>query len=169
MEYRSNIMDEPLAYRFVRQSGRKVDKSSHSTIRSHAMKGFRKRQRQQKQLETIRSDQQSVDTSLCRCSPLAELSLASPEQHPRSRRVDTPSAPFTAAPELCSLCGRVQSLRISSSQQMNDLQQLDSTIATFAAADFDPFNSITELPPFLTSKFSSEINIIKSYGWCKSP
>ena len=168
MKRGSEIMDgPPLSYRFVRQSGRKVDESSRSAIRSHAMKEFRKRQRQQKQLETVQSGQKLVvenGISLCRCSTLAQLSSAPSEHYSTIRRLDTPTAPLTPAPEPCYLCSRVQSLRMSPSQQMNVLQQLSSPIASFAAADFDPFNSIAELPPSLTSKFSSEINIIKTHG-----
>jgi hypothetical protein len=168
MEHTSEIVDgPPLAYRFVRQSSRKVDESSHSAIRSHAMKEFRKRQRQQKQLEIVQSGQQSVvenGISLCRCLTLAQLSPPSSEQHSKRRRLHTPPTPFSPTPEPCCLCRRVQSLRMSSSQHMNALQQLSSPIATFSAADFDPFNSIIELPPSLTSKFSSEINVIKTHG-----
>jgi hypothetical protein len=157
----------PPEYRFVRQFGRRVEKSSHTAIRSHAMKGFRKKQRQQKQLEIMRSGQQSVvknDIRLCHCSPLTQLSSASSEQYSQIGKCDMPPTHFTPAPEPSHLCGKVKSLRISPSQRMNVPQQLSSSIATLGATDFDPFNSITELHPSLTSKFSNEINVIKAHG-----
>lgn len=157
----------PPEYRFVRQFGRKVEKSSHTAIRSHAMKGFRKKQRQQKQLEIVQSGQQSVvknDIRLCHCSPLTQLSSASSEQYSQIGKCDIPPTHFTPAPEPSHLCGKVKSLRISPSHRMNVPQQLSSSIATLAATDFDPFNSITELHPSLTSKFSNEINVIKAHG-----
>jgi len=157
----------PPEYSFVRQFGRKVEKSSHTAIRSHAMKGFRKKQRQQKQLEIVRSGQQYVvdnDISLCHCLPPTQLSSASSEQYSQIRKCDIPPTHFTPAPEPSHLCGKVKSLRIFPSQRVNVPQQLSSPIATLAAIDFDPFNSITELHPSLTSKFSNEINIIKAHG-----
>jgi hypothetical protein len=156
----------PLAYRFVGQSGRKIDESTQSAIRSHAMKEFRNRQRQQRQLETVRSGHQSAegkDLSTCQCLPLAQLSSAAFEQYSKRQRLDTSSTTLTSASERCHRCGRVQLLRLSPSQEMNLLQQ-SSSIPTFAAADFDPFNSIAELPPSLTSKFSNEINALKTHG-----
>jgi hypothetical protein len=158
----------PLAYRFIRQSGRKIDESTHRPIRSHAMKEVRNRQRQQKQLELVRSGQQSAkekDLSLCRCLPLAQLSAAASEQYSKGRTLDTSSTTLASASERCYRCGGVQLLRLSPSQEMDVLQQPSSCIPTFAAADFDPFNSTTELPPSLTSKFSYEINAIKTHGW----
>ena len=167
MEHQSRTKQgRPLAYRFVGQSSRKVDQSSHSAIRSHAMKEFRNRQRQQKKQEILRTGQQSVmedDLSLCRCLPLAQLSLASSEQYSKSQRLDTSSPPFTSAPECCDRCGGVRLLRSSPSQQVDVLQQ-HSSLTTFATADFDPFDSITELPLSLTSKFTNEINAIKTHG-----
>jgi hypothetical protein len=173
MERRSEIRDgPPLAYRFVGQSGRKVDESAHSAIRSHAMKEFRNRQRQQKQLEIVRTGQESAEEKeelgICRCLPLAQLSSATSEEYLDSRRFDTSLTTLTSASERCYRCGRVQLLRLSPSQEMGVLQQLSSSIASFAAADFDPFNSIAELPPSLTSKFSNEINAIKTHGWYTS-
>ena len=165
MEHRNETRHgPPLAYRFVGQSGRKIDESTHSTIRSHAMKEFRNRQRQQKQLEILRSGQQfgkDKDLNLCQCLPPAQHSSAASVQDSKRRRLDTSSTTPTSASERCYYCGR---LRSSLSQEMA-AQQQPSSIATFAAADFDPFNSITELPASLTSKFSNEINAIKTHGW----
>jgi hypothetical protein len=165
MEHRNETRHgPPLAYRFVGQSGRKIDESTHSAIRSHAMKEFRNRQRQQKQLEILRSGQQSgkdKDLSLCRCLPLAQHSSDASEQYSKRRRLGTSSTTLTSACERCYYCGK---LRSSLSQEMAVVQQ-PSSVATFAAADFDPFNSITELPVSLTFKFSNEINAIKTHGW----
>ena len=162
MEHRSEARHgPPLAYRFVGQSGRKIDESTHSAIRSHAMKEFRNRQRQQKQLESGQQFGKDKDLSLCRCPPPTQHSSAASEQYSKRRRLDTSSTTLTSAPERCYCCGR---LRSSLSQEMAVLQQ-PSSIATFAAADFDPFSSITELPASLTSKFSNEINAIKTHGW----
>src|SRR6266699_1384261 len=154
MEHRSETKHgPPLAYRFVGQSGRKIDESTHSAIRSHAMKEFRNRQRQQKQLEILRSGQQfgkDKDLDLCRCLPLAQHSSAASEQYSKRRRLGTSSTTPTPASERCYCCGR---LRSPLSQEVAVLQQ--PSVATFAAAGLDPFNSITELPASLISKFSN--------------
>ncbi|KIW18415.1 hypothetical protein PV08_02703 [Exophiala spinifera] len=158
---------QPLVYRFVRQSGRKVDKSAHSAIRSHAMKGFRSTQRRQKQLDLVRRGRQPAteeNLSICRCSPPAQQSPAPQEYGSRRQRLDTSSISSTSASERCNRCGKAQSLKMSPSEETNDLQQSSYPVVTFAAADFDPFNSITELPQSLTSKFSSEINAIKIHA-----
>jgi hypothetical protein len=44
------------------------------------------------------------------------------------------------------------------------LQQQCPAIAAFAAAEFDPFGSMTELPQHLISNYSQEINAIKAHG-----
>ena len=157
----------PLEYCFVSQSGRKVDQSAQKTIRSHAMKDFWNTQRRNKRLEILRGAHQSVldeNRDVCRCSPQAQLSPSSPGHNAKRPRLDAVSKLLDSAPKTCNRCGKVQLSRMGSQQQMDDLQQLSGPVATFAAADFDPFNSITELPPALTSKFSNEIDDIKKHG-----
>jgi hypothetical protein len=157
----------PLAYRFVRQSGRKIDESAHSGIRSHAMKEFRNRQRQQKQLRSAQSDPQPViekDPSLCQCLPHGQISSTSPEQSSGRQRVGLSLTSLRSASSRCYHCGKVQSLGFSQPQEIDTLQQHSIPTDTFAAADFDPFNSITDLPLPLASKFSNEINAIKYHG-----
>jgi hypothetical protein len=53
---------------------------------------------------------------------------------------------------------------MSHSKELGVVQQQYPAISTFAAADFDPFGSTTELSEQLTSKYSQEINAIKSHG-----
>ncbi|KIM94807.1 hypothetical protein OIDMADRAFT_149363 [Oidiodendron maius Zn] len=157
----------PLAYHFVRQSGRKIDESTRSGIRSHAMKEFRNRQRQQKQRRIVQSGQQSViekDLSLCRCLPRGQIPSASTEQYSGKSRDDLPLTSLESTSGYCYHCGKAQLLGFSQSQEMDIVQQCSIPTDTFAAADFDPFNSIADLPPPLTSKFSNEINAIKSHA-----
>lgn len=152
----------PLAYHFVEQAGFKIDESTRSGIRSHAMKEVRNRQRQQKQVETVHSGQQSFTEkgiSLCRCLAVAQFSSVSSRQNLETRRVDT--SPRSTADHCCN---REQLFALSLSQHRDGLQQLSSSMATFATADFNPFHSIPDLPVSLTLKFSNEINVIKSHG-----
>lgn len=153
MEHQSETRHAPpLAYHFVGQAGSKIDESTRSGIRSHAMKEFRNKQRQQKQVEIVQSNQQSVienGLSLCRCLP---------EAHFSSLTLLTPTSGH------CYHCNGAQLVGSSPSQWWDDGQQLPSSLTTCPAVDFNLLNSITDLPPSLTSKFSNEINAIKSHG-----
>ncbi|KIM92659.1 hypothetical protein OIDMADRAFT_36437 [Oidiodendron maius Zn] len=157
---------QPLAYHFVGQVGSKIDESTRSGIRSHAMKEVRNKQRQQKQVETMQSGQQSVidkDFSLCQGLPVAGLFSASSKQNLGGRRIDVSSALLTSISDHCYRC-RAQLFELTPSQQRDDLLQPSSSMATVVAADFNPFNSMTGLPPSLTLKFSDEIDAIKSHA-----
>jgi hypothetical protein len=148
----------PLSIRFI--PGRAKDGATQSMIRSHAMTAFRSRQRRQKRLENKRN--QRVPTMegplisnalglFCCCMSLgAQRSL--------------PSNPLADGRVPCAQCGRNRLLIMSHSQQMVLLQQQHPAVTTFAAAEFDPFGSMTELPDHLTSNYSQEINAIKKHG-----
>jgi hypothetical protein len=168
MEHQSGTRHaRPLAYHFVRQSGRKIDESARTGIRSHAMKEVRNRQRQQKQLGIVQSGHQSVIEkvpSLCRCLPRGQISSAPEEHYSGGLRVDMSLTSLQRTSVHCYHCGRVQLLGLSQPQEIDALQQHSIPTDTFASADFDPFNSIIDLPLPLASKFSNEINAIKSYG-----
>lgn len=157
----------PLAYHFVGQAGSKIDESTRSGIRSHAMKEVRNKQRQQKQVEIVQRNQQSVtanDLSLCRCLPAAQFSSASSEQYLERQRDDTSLTRLTPLSSHCYHCNRAQLVGWPPSQWRDDGLQLSSSMTNCAAVEFNPFNSITGLPQSLTSKFSDEINAIKSHG-----
>ena len=148
----------PLSIRFI--PGRAKDGATQSVIRSHAMTAFRSRQRRQKRLENKRNQRvPTMDRALisnemdlfCHCMSLGAQRYL-------------PSNPLADSRVRCAQCGRNRLLIMSPSQQMVLLQQQHPTITTFAAAEFDPFGSMTELPDHLTSNYSQEINAIKKYG-----
>lgn len=162
------IQGPPLSIRFV--PGQAKDGATQSVVRSHAMAAFRSRQRHQKRLETERNQLASmIDTTMsrttadrvCQCISLSRPSIAMSSQI--SER-DLPSNLLPDGRERCTQCGRIQLLSMSSSQQLGVLQQQYPAIASFAAAEFDPFGSMTELPQHLTSHYSWEINAIKAHG-----
>jgi hypothetical protein len=148
----------PLNIRFV--PGRAKDGATQSVIRSHAMATFRSRQRRQKRLENKRNQRtptmdrvlmsNAMDLFCCCMSLSAQRNL--------------PSNPLADGHVRCAQCGRNRLLIMSPSQQMVLLQQQHPAITTFAAAEFDPFGSMTELPDHLTSNYSQEINAIKKHG-----
>jgi hypothetical protein len=161
----------PLSIRFV--SGRAKDGATQSVVRSHAMAAFRSRQRHRKQLETGRNPRApnmnmasiiNSPVAFCRCRSLNRPCIASSSQ---SLEREPPSNPLVDGRELCAQCGRPQLLRMSHSQQLAVLQQQYPTITTFAAADFDPFGSMVELPQHLTSNYSEEMKAIKAHGQYK--
>jgi hypothetical protein len=148
----------PLSIRFI--PGRAKDGATQSVVRSHAMTAFRSRQRRQKQLENKRNqrvptmDKVLISNTMdlfCHCMSL-------------SAQRNLPSNPLADGRVHCAQCGRNQLLITSPSQQMVFLQQQHPTITTFAAAEFDPFGSMTELPDHLTSNYFQEINAIKKHG-----
>lgn len=148
----------PLSIRFI--PGRAKDGATQSVVRSHAMTAFRSRQRHQKQLGNKRNqrvrtmDKAPIGNAMdlfCHCMSL-------------SAQRNLPSNPLADGRVRCDQCGRNQLSIMSPSQQMVFLQRQHSAITTFAAAEFDPFGSMTELPDHLTSRFSREINAIKKHG-----
>jgi hypothetical protein len=148
----------PLSIRFI--PGRAKDGVTKSVVRSHAMTVFRSRQRRQKQLENKRNqrvptmDRAPISSAMCLFCYSMSLSA----------QRDPPSNPLADGRIRCAQCGRNQPLIMSPSQQMEFLQQQHPIITTFAAAEFDPFGSIAELPDHLTSNYSQEINAIKTHG-----
>jgi len=158
----------PLSIRFV--PGRAKDGATQSLVRSHTMTAFRARQRRQKKLEnewnqkalimnmaSIRNNAEQF----CQCLSVSMSSVATSSQ---SSERELPWNPLAGGHERCAQCGLVQLLRMSPSQHLGVLQQQYPAIATFAAAEFDPFGSMTELPQHLTSNYSQEINAIKRHG-----
>jgi hypothetical protein len=148
----------PLSIRFI--PGRAKDGATKSVVRSHAMSVFRSRQRRQKQLQNKWNQQvptmdeapiSNATDLFCHCTSL-------------SAQRNLPSNLLLDGRVRCAQCGHNQLLIMSPSQQMAFLQQQHPAIATFAAAEFDPFGSMTELPNHLTSKYSQEINAIKTHG-----
>lgn len=147
-----------LSIRFI--PGRAKDGATQSLVRSHAMTAFRSKQRRQKRLENKRNQHvPTMDRALtnnamdlfCHC-----MSLGAQQ--------NLPSNPLTDSCVRCAQCGRNRLLIMSPSQQMVLLQQQHPAITSFAAAEFDPFGSMTELPDHLTSNYSQEINAIKKHG-----
>jgi hypothetical protein len=158
----------PLSIRFV--PGRAKDGATRSLVRSHAMTAFRSRQRRQKQLDNERNQRAPIMNmasirnsadQFCQCMSVSMPSIATSSQ---SSERELPSNSLADGRKRCAQCGRVQLLRMSSSQRLGALQQQYPAIATFAAAEFDPFGSMTELPQHLTSNYSQEINAIKTHG-----
>ena len=157
----------PLAYHFVGQAGSKIDESTRSGIRSHAMKEVRNKQRQQKQVGIVKSGEQFVtenELNLYRCFPVAQVLSASSKQCLKRRRIDTSSTPLVLASDHCYHYRRAQLFGLSQSRQRDDVQQPSSSMATFAAVDLNPFNSIIDLPSSPNSKLSDEIKAIKQHG-----
>jgi hypothetical protein len=140
----------PLAFRFVSQSGRLVDKKTKRAVRSHAMREVRSRQKQKRQIK---------DNSLCRCSTSPP---ASPVLGTGGCRLDdmNPNLPLVIS-KRCSQCAGMKFLECPSSPEM---EQLSPNITMFAVAQFDPFGSVTELPDSLTRNFSYELEAIKAHG-----
>ncbi|KAE8446537.1 hypothetical protein EG329_011869 [Mollisiaceae sp. DMI_Dod_QoI] len=153
----------PVAYSFVAQSGRKIDQSTQGTIRSHAMREFRNRQRQDRQQRGVQPVSARSGYRICRCPPSLQSSSADEASSSQNQGFDT-SSEIGGPTERCHHCGGIQLSNMTPPQQVNILQKPASTVASFAAADFDPFNSIVELPPPLTSKFSGEINAVKAHA-----
>jgi hypothetical protein len=148
----------PLSIRFI--PGRAKDGATQSVVRSHAMTAFRSRQRRQKQLGNKRNqrvptmDKAPISNAMdlfCHCMSL-------------SAQRNLPSNPLADGHVCCDRCGGNRLLIMSPSQQIVFLQQQHPSITTFAAAEFDPFGSMTELPDHLTSYYSQEINAIKKHG-----
>ncbi|KFY74019.1 hypothetical protein V499_05915 [Pseudogymnoascus sp. VKM F-103] len=127
------------------------------------MKEFRNKQRQQKQLGTVQNGQQSItelNPSPCRCLPQVQISSASSEQYSGTQRVVVP--PLTSMSSVsghCYYCGGVQLIGMFQPQEVDVVQQYSVSGHTFAAAaDFDLFNSITDLSqPQTTLKQSKHV------------
>lgn len=145
----------PVAFRFIGQSGRKVDASSHVAIRSHAMTEFRNRQRQQRQ-----QLQSAPGNKPCQCRHIAGYSSKATGTNSEKQLCD-------ASPQLpcrpCNSCGNIQSPAQSSSRLATSRQTTPPAVVLSGAGLFD-FSSIGELLPAIPSKFIDEINTIKTHG-----
>jgi hypothetical protein len=155
----------PMAYSFVAQSGRKVGQSTQGTIRSHAMREVRNRQRRERRERSVRRGSPSAGYKICRCLMVVQSSSAEPGPSSENPGSDK-STNYPASKQHCHRCGGRQLSTLPQPKQMDILQQFSPTVASFAAADFDPFNAVAELPESLTSRFPDEIRAVTAHGTC---
>lgn len=149
----------PVAFRFIGQSGRKVDESSHAAIRSHAMTEFRNRQRQQRQ-QLQSASAKKLDH--CQCRPIAASSSKATKKNSEKQSSDA------LTQSSCRRCGKIQSRTKASPKLVASRQAAPPAVVLSGAGLFD-FSSISELIPCIPSKFIDEINAIKTHGPYSSP
>jgi hypothetical protein len=147
------------AFQFV--LGRDKGGATKSTIRSHAMSVVRHRQRRQREAWRSQgrgSAPSGMDGNQCGC-PLLSGSLS------QDNRVGGPHNIISRIHfGLCGVCGGANYAGAQSAPQSEGLEGQSLAITKGLEATFDPFDSMTELPQYLASKYFQEINAIKSHG-----
>jgi hypothetical protein len=142
--------ESPPTFQFV--SGRDKGGATKSTIRSHAMSVVRHRQRRQREAGSSqghRSAPNSMGGNPCGCTPSSEKSRD----------------PYNVAiSNHLNLCGKCGGAGVQSAQQSEGIEGQNLAITKGPTAAFDPFDSMTELPQYLASKYQQEIDTIKSHG-----
>lgn len=145
----------PFTFCFVEETGGHPDKRTQLAVRSHAAREVRRRRRleQQKQLQEL-----YLASKIGGSKDLAQVSSG----HPKRQRS-----------HMLSLVGRP----IGSDYRCEDTQNFDEPLArqmlhqeyspllsTSMGVVFDPFASMAELSPLLSSSYSNDVNAIKSHG-----
>jgi hypothetical protein len=152
---KSKSRNRPTAIQFV--SGRAKDRSTRSMIRSHAMSAFRTRQRQQRAQEKEQIRQNATHDELGYGYHPSGPSLAGCGT---STRTDSLSSISQPSPQFwpCS-SDPVSTQPAFTREEMPPLLNL-STV------DFDPFSSMPELLPYIHSKYTLDVELIKKSGEC---
>jgi hypothetical protein len=156
----------PFTSCFVEETGGNLHRSARTTIRSHAAREVRRRQR----VKLLKGTQ--------------KLHLASKVGIPASEGFAQASSvdPHTELPESSFARQRSGFQTIGSGYQVDNAQtyveslpkkithrRLPSPISASMSFNFDPFSSMAELSPLLSLNYSNDINTIKSYGKAFAP
>lgn len=142
-----------------------------SAIRSHAMLDTRRKQRHQRlsnlQSKLPRLTRGPFEDTLCKCETpyIAEQTDSMPPTTLviSESRADGQGQQLAETFEICPKCRLVQFSRLSEPEQLG-VAKAEPGVSTFLRLDWDPFNTLLNLPSKLSQQQRYEMKELKSHS-----